>query len=611
MPQLVCPRCQRANPHEAGYCHFDGTPLRLAPGQPTRPPGQLPHEFVFPSGRACRSYDELVHACQEEWADARRLLVQGVFGQFLAGAGRVDLAAAAQKAQAHADPDMGLHIFLTALPATRSEGPRLELKPRRLVLGTLRAGEAKQVRLTVSNSGKGLLHGSISPAEGNSWLRLVGPEVNGEGHCTVKTAREQQVVLHVDTHGLPSGQTFNAKLTVITNGGIVEVPLSMDVGALPFPKPPFQGANNPRALAERMRAQPKPAGPLLESGEVARWFAANGWVYPVPFATARGVAAVQQFFEGMGLSKPPPLQLSEAEAHFICVPPEVAQGQVTLRTPSRKWVYAQVESDVPWLRLQMATVSGPQQTVVAYEVDSSLMDEGRIHQGTLQILANAGQKLALQVTVDVRRPQEPFTRRLLRPFFVGALLALFFRLLLVGPADLYARVLAVPAQAGAPSFDTWLHSPLAQLDLAGPFVKHFVLATWWLGAVIGAVVLWRRGNRWADVLCGIIAGAVAGVLGSATFACLLPWTDAPSRGAWRLLGMVVQPMDLPPTHWIWTPLWVVATVACWALLGGGFGFGLRLAGPRGLRVLSWLGAPVGWAAQVAGMRGIADFFAMS
>src|SRR3712207_7146355 len=45
-------------------------------------------------------------------------------------------------------------------------------------------------------------------------------------------------------------------------------------------------------------------------------------------------------------------------------------------------------------------------------------------------------------SVDVRRRHLPFTRRLLRPFFLGAVLGLLYRLVLALPADLFARVLA-------------------------------------------------------------------------------------------------------------------------------------------------------------------------
>jgi hypothetical protein len=613
MPQLHCPRCQRANPEEAGFCHFDGTPLQLVPGQPAKPHGQLPHDFVFPSGRTCRSFDELVQTCQQEWAEARSLLQQGVFGQFLAGAGRTDLARAARKAQDHPDPDVGLHIFLSGLPAKKIEGPKLDLKPRRLALGAVRAGEVKPIKLTVVNVGKGLLHGTLTVSAGGDWLKLDTPDPDldpqGNSHCTLKTAREQLVMLRADTRYLAAKQHFSGKLTVITNGGIVEVPVTLDLVAMPFPKAPFAGAATPRDLAEKMRAQPKAAVPLLESGDIARWFTANGWVYPVPIATAHGVAAVQQFFEGMGLSKPPPLQLSETEASYLCVPPEVIQGQVTLYTGVKKWVYANVEADVPWLRVTTPTVSGPQQAVIAYEIDSTLMDGGRIHEGNIQILANAGQQLAVRLFVDVREPQVPFTRRLFRPFFAGALLFLLIRLLLAGPADVYARVLTAPPPAG--SFDSWLESPLRNTEVATPFLKNFVLTTWWVGAVVGAVVLWQRGSRLSDVFCGAVAGGVAGLLGSATFACLMPVLDGLPRLLWYGMGIAVRRGSLTQQVWLWTPLWIAVAAGCWALVGGSAGFLLRLAGQRGIQILAGAGSPLAWAARLVGMDGVASFFALS
>ena len=206
---------------------------------------------------------------------------------------------------------------------------------------------------------------------------------------------------------------------------------------------------------------------------------------------ARGVAAVQQFFEGMGLSKPPPLQLSEQELHFLCTPPEVVQARVTLRTNSKKWVYAQADSDKPWLRVTTPSVSGPQQTQIAFEIDSTLLDAGGPHLGTVHILANAGQKLAVRVQVNCNRPQEPFTRRLLRPFFVGALLALLLRLLLTGPADLYAR------GWGQATGTAWTQAPwVYTTGTENHFLKQFILATWWVGIFLGAALVWRRGGRW-------------------------------------------------------------------------------------------------------------------
>jgi hypothetical protein len=613
MPVHLCPRCQRANPAAAVYCHFDGTPLAGLPGQGWPAPGHLPHPFVFPSGRSCRTFDELVQACQEEWVNARLLLAQGVFAQFLAAAGRMDLSQAAQKAQAHQDPDIGLHVFLSGLPASKMEGPRLDLKPRRLALGQLRPGEIKQVRLIVSNTGKGLLHGTLSVAVGEEWLKLEPAPNVSDGHCTLKTAREQIVVLSVDTRQLTARQAYLGKLTVITNGGIVEVPVSLEAAVIPFHRPPYVGASSPREIAERMRAQPKPAVPLLEGGEIARWFTANGWVYPVPSATARGVAAVQQFFEGMGLSKPPPLALSDTEARYALTPPDLAQGRVTLRTASKKWVYASADSDAPWLRVTTPDVSGPQQAVVEYEVDSSLLDPGT-HEGTVRLTANADQKLSLRVVVEIEKPHEPWTRKLLRPFFAGAILFLLYRLLLAVPADLFARVLAVGGGAGG--FETWLDSPLKG-DTATMFVRHVALASWWLGAVAGAVVLWQRGReasaqaigtRLADLACGIIAGAVAGLVVAATLACALPALDYPARLVWLQLAEPLKESVFAKSPWVWTPAWVLLAAVCWAAAGALVGGLLRLLGATPWKLLTTLALPLSSAAKLTGFEGVAAYY---
>jgi hypothetical protein len=94
---------------------------------------------------------------------------------------------------------------------------------------------------------------------------------------------------------------------------------------------------------------------------------------------------------------------------------------VIVRSPARKWIYAHAESDSVWLRLRESSVSGPQQAEVPFEVDSSLMDVGRIYEGTIHLTANGGQQLTARVVAEVRPGQEPFTRRLLKGFLPGIL----------------------------------------------------------------------------------------------------------------------------------------------------------------------------------------------
>ncbi len=376
MPPIVCPSCKSTNPEDAQFCFFDGSNLRahgFADGS-VAAVNKLPRDFTFPSGRHCRTFDDLVKGCQEDWENARELLRGGVLGQFFLGAGRADLARVAQQALAQPDLDIALTTFLDALPALNRQGPKLDLNPRRVLLGNVVAGESRQVTLTVSNQGVGMLAGSVSVVEGDKWLRLGG---GNNGQCSLKTTQDQKVLVQVDTRGLPAGQSYGGKLNVITNGGVSEVPVRVDLIATPFTAGPFKGVRSQRELAERMKVKPKEAAPLLENGDIAKWFAANGWTFPIQGVPVRGVAGVQQFFEMMGLSKPPPVQVTPAEVRASGAYPKPLRGQVTLQTPGKRWVYASVESSAPWLRVLTPSVSGPQQAPINFEIDTRQVPRGR------------------------------------------------------------------------------------------------------------------------------------------------------------------------------------------------------------------------------------------
>jgi hypothetical protein len=561
--------------------------------------GQLAHPFAFISGRSCRTLDDLVQGCQLEWDEARDRLRRGDFTRYFQQVNRHDLARLAREAMSQADADVALYTFVHQLPSTLPDGPRLDFHPRRMTLGAIRAGEQRPVRLMITNGGKGTLQGKLAISDGTAWLKPIGG--NSESEYPLQTPREQQVALLVDTHGLIAGQSYSAILTLISNGGIAEVPVRLDVAASPFAQAPYQGASSPRALAERIRKNPKPAVPQLESGEVARWFSANGWSYPVDGTPARGMAAVQQFFECLGLSKPPSLMLSEGEVRITCRPREPVEGKLLLRTASKKWVYANIDSDAPWLRVTTPAVSGPQQAAIRYEVDSDQLPGIGTHQANLRIVANAGQKLTARILVDVPRPKTNLLLRLVQPFVVGALAALFLRLVLALPGDVVARLLQDHGSMPAPGSGAfWARSPMAEVG----FLRVFVLATWWVGGIVGVSIVWRRGGNRADLVCGLIAGAAAGLAVSATAGSFLALLDGFPR------TVLVAMCDESTMAGSATLLWLSLASMCWAVLGGGVGFLLCASGPAGTRVLAACAAPLSGVCRWLGHGGLADFFAL-
>ena len=59
---------------------------------------------------------------------------------------------------------------------------------------------------------------------------------------------------------------------------------------IPFPDGILAGAQTQRQLAEMAFKQAKEAAIHFERGEVAKWYAMNGWQYPVQAPTASGLA---------------------------------------------------------------------------------------------------------------------------------------------------------------------------------------------------------------------------------------------------------------------------------------------------------------------------------
>jgi hypothetical protein len=178
------------------------------------------------------------------------------------------------------------------------------------------------------------------------------------------------------------------------------------------------------------------------------------------------------------------------------------------------------------------------------------------------------------------------------------LLAFLLRLVLVFPGDLFARLLGGGAEPG--SLAAWSQAPPAEA-----FLYLFVLATWWVGALAGAVLVWRAGGGAFDLLCGLLAGAVLGLAGCATLGCLLVLGDELPRG---LLRQLLGARTVGPA--LATPVWLLTALLCWVGLGAALGFVLGALGSSGRSALAALAAPLVWLLRVVGLGKAADFFAL-
>jgi hypothetical protein len=134
-------------------------------------------------------------------------------------------------------------------------------------------------------------------------------------------------------------------------------------------------------------------------------------------------------------------------------------------------------------------------------------------------------------------------------------------------------------------------------------LRLFVLATWWAGAVAGAVLAVRKGGGALDVLCGVVAGAIAGLAGSATVGCLLVLGDEVPR---MLLKAAATGQSMSPG--LATTLWMLLAVVSWTGAGAAAGLVLYLLGDFGHSLLSVVGSPFAWALRLVGLTGAARLF---
>ncbi|HZY86592.1 MAG TPA: hypothetical protein VFE78_17290 [Gemmataceae bacterium] len=397
----TCIKCSRANPADAVYCYFDGFVLSAhgRNGGPVAVGAQaFASPFVFPGGRTCRSFDELALACQEEWAAARDLLRDGYLERFFGGLGRVDLARAAQEAARFPDADRGLDQLLTKLPGDVLEEPKLRVEPQSVSLGVLKVGEERRFDLHLENAGMRLLYGSVSCAD-NVWLAL--GEAPGSSEKLFQFGHESVIPVHVRGDRLrANNKPVEARLLVESNGGAATVVVRAEVPVKPFPAGALGGAKSPRQVAEKAKAAPKEAALLFEDGSVERWYKDNGWTYPVQGPASSGLAAVQQFFEALGLTPAPKVQISERKVVLQGNPGDQLSHALEVKSEEKRPVYAHAVSDQPWLEVGRAKLNGRTATI-RLAVPAVPHKPGETLTARLTVQSNGNQRFVVPVTLQV------------------------------------------------------------------------------------------------------------------------------------------------------------------------------------------------------------------
>lgn len=401
---LTCSKCSRVNPTDAQYCYFDGMVL-LAHAAQSGPLNMgvqpFPTPFVFPAGRVCRNFDQLALACQEEWASALTLIQNGDLANFLGSIGRSDLARIARECTRAPNRDRGLDAFLAKLPSGVLLPPTLFVEPRDLNLGELRISEDRKVNLVLSNRGMRLLYGTITCKD--VWLSL--GDSAGTQQKLFQFEHEWNLPIFVRGKRLSANpKPLEAELVIESNGGAVSVMVRTTVRVKPFPEGALAGAVSPRQLAEKAKEQPKQAAIFFENGAVARWYAENGWHYPVQGPSSTGLGAIQQYYEAHGLARAPKVDISQMQVSLTGKAGEFLRHQIDVYTAENRSVYAIASSNQSWLEIEPTPPRGRSAPVIL--VVRSVPDRpGETLQARVSVRANGDQRFNVGVTLTIAAGQ--------------------------------------------------------------------------------------------------------------------------------------------------------------------------------------------------------------
>ena len=353
---LVCAQCSRVNPAEAAYCYHDGAALAGHAGGPINAgSAPFPSQFVFPNGQACRNFDQLALACQQHWSAAIDLLKQGYLGSFFGGMGRIDLATAAQESAKFPDLDRGLDQLIAKLPTQAVQPPKLQAEPTDINLGQIKVGTDRASELHLTNLGMRLLYGTAT--SDCKWL-LLG-DAPGHGEKMFQFGSEQIIAVQLRGQHLRAGtKPLEGHLILDSNGGTMTVTVRADVPITPYDGGLFAGATTPRKIAEKAKANVKEAIPYFEKGDVAKWYASNGWAYPVQGPIMPGTGAIQQFFEALGVAKPPKVEVATKSLDLAGAVGKTVEGRIEVSSAEKKVVYGWATCDQPWVDIGKTKLAG-------------------------------------------------------------------------------------------------------------------------------------------------------------------------------------------------------------------------------------------------------------
>ncbi|MBM4069230.1 MAG: hypothetical protein FJ271_09835 [Planctomycetes bacterium] len=404
---IQCIACSKVNPADAVYCYYDGRALAGSGNEGPMRVGAMPFPmpFCFSDGENCKNFNQLALACDARWDESRRLLADGIWQTFFTAMGRLDLATAAQQAARQPDLDVGLSQLLEVFPTDPDvlRPPKLALSATQQDLGTLAPGTDRSFPLQIANQGLLVLRGMVS--SDCAWLSI-GQPAGQPAMRVFQTRANHTLTVKVLGHKLRAGRKpLEGTIVVDTNGGNTTVVVRAQVPVRPFPgNNVLAGARSPHELAVKAKAHPAEAAGLFEQGAVRAWYASNGWTYPIQGTEGTGKGAVQQFFEALGLTKAPRLEISTQQIVCKGKPGQRLTKHITISTQEHRPVYANAWASQDWIKPGVAKPQGNKITIPLHiEVPQR---PGEHLQGAVTFQGNGNQQFVVPVTMAVAAAAE-------------------------------------------------------------------------------------------------------------------------------------------------------------------------------------------------------------
>ena len=383
---VACPHCNTQVRAAAKFCPACGqTIVRVAP-------------FVFKKvNHPVNDIKELVSSCDSYWDEAIGYFRRGEFDVWLNQLGPAGQLLAAQSRALRAkynDPSAALEELLEAAAPTRSR-PILTANPAVLDVGALRAGDSKVLTVTLSNSGRGYLHGNLQAQP--AWIQ-VHPANFG---CLAGAT--QKIDIEIKATGLSGtelGVDYGGTVTILSNRGQQTVPVRVKVVDEPQAcLDPVQVDLGTASWGNRVRGQITVAnagGGTLHSTLVA----SEPWITVDP--------AGQPFALGKGQSLP--VVFTVNTDHFARRGRYSSQLTVQTKTRGNPATVVTIQVDVPYLLdpAQPATAVSTAVDLIAacdahWEWGQHLLTVGRIE----AFLRFIGEDALAQTAANARQRPDP------------------------------------------------------------------------------------------------------------------------------------------------------------------------------------------------------------